>query len=142
LADIEEENDIEGKFITSPNDSLANIHEGLRDSEPHDYSFGDAERISMMNRDHENYSPLNLEIQGINQKVSESNDRINLVSSLSQTNITKTQEKPRASSRNLKSPNLQVLKKKLNSNMDVGRSTSKLSKIEIEASNKSPKGTS
>lgn len=71
MADIEEENDIEGKFITSPNDSLAHIPEGQRSGDHNDdYSFGDAERISMMNRDHENYSPLNLEIQGINRKLS------------------------------------------------------------------------
>ena len=67
LADIEEE-DIDGKFVTSPNDSLAHIPEGERNAETNnDYSFGDAERISMLNREHENYSPLNLEIQKINK---------------------------------------------------------------------------
>ena len=69
LADIEEEeNDIDGKFVTSPNDSLAHEPEGERNGHQNEYSFGDAERISMMNRDHENYSPLNLEISEINKK--------------------------------------------------------------------------
>ena len=48
LADIEEE-DIDGKFVTSPNDSLAHIPEGGRNGhQNNDISFGDAERISML----------------------------------------------------------------------------------------------